>query len=170
MVRISSSFQFVFCSAQFGFAHSVRLLFRSVSARSSVSLFGSLHPVFIRSIELLRFRLVLSSFSCVFPLGARFIYIFSRILYTKCNEIQMYFLSENISFLRIMQIFDINSETNHAAGTVKQTKSNREKETLFRHPASRRRNDRNGGSESGQDTPVDAHVHRGTFPQKKMKE
>ena len=41
------------------------------------------------------------------PAHRRFIYIFSRILYTKWAEIQMYFLSENMCFLEIVKISDI---------------------------------------------------------------
>lgn len=87
------SFCVQFCSffVRFG---SVRLILRpvpSASVRFSVSFVCS----------------VLSSFHVLCPLTGELL-LFSRILYTSRCDFQMYFLSENMSFLRIVQIIDIN--------------------------------------------------------------
>ena len=50
---------------------------------------------------------VLSLFHALCPLTGDFIIYFSRILYTTWREFQMYFLSENMFFLRIVQDIDI---------------------------------------------------------------
>ncbi len=88
----------------------VRFSFSSCSFRlfcPCLILFCSFLFVFVRSRLCLAF-LFLSSLSCVAPAHRRFIYIFSRILYTTKGDFQMYFLSENMFFLRIVQIIDIN--------------------------------------------------------------
>lgn len=88
------SFCVQFCSffVRFG---SVRLILRpvpSASVRFSVSFVCS----------------VLSSFHVLCPLTGELFILFSRILYTSRCDFQMYFLSENMFFLRIVQIIDIN--------------------------------------------------------------
>jgi hypothetical protein len=113
------------------------LLFRSFAVRfvhglylvsfcvhfSSVQfvLFRSLQPAWFvsacfRSISvciLFRFELILR----VGPAHRRLFFIlFSRILYTTGAEIPMYFLSENMSFLRIAQIIDIKAKKFDALG------------------------------------------------------
>ena len=91
------------------------LLFVSVrfaSAWFSSFQFGLLR---FRSSCLVRFRSfrsrfvvpVLSLFHALCPLTGDFIIYFSRILYTTWEEFQMYFLSENMFFLRIVQDIDI---------------------------------------------------------------
>ena len=62
--------------------------------------------------------LFLSSFSRVVPAHRRFNIYFSRILYTTGGDFQMYFLSENMFFLRIVQDIDINFEIPKRMDTV----------------------------------------------------
>ena len=55
-------------------------------------------------------RFVLSSSYALCPLTGVLFILFSRILYTISREIQMYFLSESMLFLRIVQIIDVKAK------------------------------------------------------------
>ena len=94
MVRIS--FRFVFSSARF-------VSFRSLGLSSSSLLVPARFQIsFVCS--------VLSSFYALCPLTGDLFILFSRILYTSGMDFQMYFLPENMSFLRIVRIIDIKAK------------------------------------------------------------
>ena len=101
MVRISGSF---YCSVQF-----------------SLFQFRSSCPVRFRSFSFVSVSFRRIVFELIFTRCARSqaIYIyFSRILYTTGGDFQMYFLSENMFFLRIVQDIDINFEIPKRMDTV----------------------------------------------------
>lgn len=101
MVRISGSF---YCSVQF-----------------SLFQFRSSCPVRFRSFSFVSVSFRRIVFELIFTRCARSqaIYIyFSRILYTTGGDFQMYFLSENMFFLRIVQNIDINFEIPKRMDTV----------------------------------------------------
>ena len=111
-----SYLRFVLCS--------VPLVFSSFSAHSCSFRFPVRFSSFSAcSVQLVRFPFGSVRFQFGFSLFCvricvheRFIYIFSRILYTIKGEFQMYFLPKNMSFLRIVQIIDIKSKKFDAFG------------------------------------------------------
>lgn len=151
---------FVCCSFRSWFVSPFRFVFSS--ARFQLVQFPFVQFVF-RSVQLVRFCFVQFGFSSVsvrFQLVCvricvheRFIYIFSRILYTTKGEFQMYFLPKNMSFLRIVQIIDIKSKKFDAFGHLFQSsprhrgkRRNGKKQALIPHSRTSRRKRRGTGS------------------------
>ncbi len=98
--------RFVLCSVQFN-----SFVLFSLSSSFLFVLFSSVRSCSFRFVfslvSLFRF---LSSFHALCPLTGEFIILFPRILYTSGLFFQMYFLLENMSFLRIVQIIDIKAK------------------------------------------------------------
>ena len=98
-----SFFGSICCSVQFSsvqFSSSCFVLFCPSCSTLLVSVRFSVSSI----------RFVLSSSYALCPLTGVLFILFSRILYTISREIQMYFLSESMSFLRIVQIIDVKAK------------------------------------------------------------
>ena len=98
-----SFFGSICCSVQFSsvqFSSSCFVLFCPSCSTLLVSVHFSVSSI----------RFVLSSSYALCPLTGVLFILFSRILYTISREIQMYFLSESMSFLRIVQIIDVKAK------------------------------------------------------------